>query len=92
MTKQQQHKRGRVSIFRDKADGVRVQGVLTKKGGKAFERRRAELAKLHYHMMGVRPTVISDADVIEFLARGEWETRGYLGDERERLEQRKRKQ
>jgi hypothetical protein len=71
-------KTGRASIFRGKENGVRVQGILTRAGGKAFERRRAELAKLHRAVTGETPAVVSDADVIEFLAVGEELTRYYL--------------
>lgn len=69
---------GRVSVFRGKDNGVRIQGVLTKEGGKAFERQRENLARLYTRVVGHAPTSISDADVVEFLARGEGETRRYL--------------
>jgi hypothetical protein len=63
---------GRASLFRDKSRGDRVQGVLTADGSKHFEKHRKALAKL-----AGRKTV-SDADVIEYLARGEENTRAYL--------------
>ena len=70
--------KGRASIFRGKADGVRIQGVLTKAGGQAFERRRRELAKVYREVWGQPPTVVSDADVIEYLALGLDQTVAYL--------------
>lgn len=69
---------GRASIFRGKANGVRVQGILTREGGKQFEAARGELAALYRAIKGVKPTVVSDADVIEFLARGQANTEAYL--------------
>lgn len=61
---------GRASIFRGKDNGVRIQGLLTKSGGEAFERRRRELNKLVQEIRGEAPAVVSDADVIEYLALG----------------------
>lgn len=69
---------GRASIFRGKADGVRVQGILTKKGGEAFERSRRDLEKLHKQVTKRTPATVSDADVIEYLALGEDATIAYL--------------
>jgi hypothetical protein len=69
---------GRASIFRGKENGVRVQGILTREGGKALEARRSELAKLCRKILGHKPTNVSDADVIEYLARGETGTAAYL--------------
>jgi hypothetical protein len=69
---------GRASIFRGKDDGKRVQGLLTKTGGEAFERRRRELQLLHRQVTGRKPNVVSDADVIEFLALGQEATTVYL--------------
>ena len=69
---------GRASIFRGKADGVRVQGILTKSGGEAFERSRRDLARLHRQVTKRKATVVSDADVIEYLALGEDATVAYL--------------
>lgn len=69
---------GRASIFRGKDDGVRVQGVLTSKGGSAFERRRRDLTRIFRQVKNRKPTVVSDADVIEFLAIGEEATVAYL--------------
>lgn len=67
---------GRPSIFRDKAGGDRVQGVITKVGSQRFEAARARLARLDNRE--VEQT--SDADVIEYLARGDAETRVYIAD------------
>jgi hypothetical protein len=69
---------GRHSIFRGKDGGDRLQGVITRDGSKAFERERRRLARLYRDITGQAPTVVSDADVIEYLARGEADTRGYL--------------
>jgi hypothetical protein len=65
---------GRQSIFRDKIGGDRVQGVITPAGSRRFEIARSKLAKL----AGREVEQVSDADVIEFLARGEANTREYL--------------
>lgn len=69
---------GRASIFRGKADGIRVQGLLTRTGGLAFEQCRRELAGLYESVTGQPPSGVSDADVIEYLARGIPATRAYL--------------
>jgi hypothetical protein len=79
---------GRASIFRGKESGVRVQGVLTRKGGQHFEVRRRMLAKLYREVFGRAPATVSDADVIEFLAIGEEATRAYLAALHYRLEER----
>lgn len=63
---------GRRSIFRGKA--VRVQGWLTKVGKRDFEYARGQLALV----VGWKANEVSDADTVEFLARGEAETRKYL--------------
>lgn len=65
---------GRDSIFREKDGGDRYQGIVTKAGAQAFERARARLAKLADRKVDH----VSDADVIEYLARGEANTRDYL--------------
>lgn len=65
---------GRASIFRDKKGGSRVQGIMTPVGSKRFEQARRRLGKL-----ADRETEhVSDADTIEYLARGESETVKYL--------------
>lgn len=62
------------SIFRNKKAGTRYQGVLTKRGSKKFEDARGTLAKL-----AKRPVErITDADVMEYMARGDDETRDYI--------------
>ncbi len=71
---------GRWSIFRDKADGHRVQGVLTGDGWREFEMQSTRLSLLYREIMGRLPATVSHADVIEFLARGEDKTRRYLKD------------
>jgi hypothetical protein len=69
---------GRHSIFRGKMNGIRVQGILTKEAGKRFEAARSDLEKLATAITGERPSVVSDSDVIEYLARGPKNTRDYL--------------
>jgi hypothetical protein len=59
-------------------NGVRVQGILTKEAGKRFELARKALERLYTDVIGRAPTVVSDSDVIEFLARGDKATRKYL--------------
>lgn len=65
----------RPAIFRNKK--VRVQGMITKNGSIAFEQRRQQLAKL----AGWDAKKVSDADVIDYLARGEISTKLYLKGE-----------
>jgi hypothetical protein len=65
---------GRRSIFRGKEGGVRVQAIITKIGGQKFERARKRLAEL----AGWASKDVSDADTVEFLARGEAETMAYI--------------
>lgn len=73
---------GRTSIFRDKIDGAgvlregaqRVQAIISPKGSRRFEEARRRLATLADR----EPEQVSDADVVEYLARGEQETRNYL--------------
>lgn len=60
------------SIFRNKRGGKRYQGNLTKVGSAAFEEARKRLAKLAGRKSA------TDADVMEYLSRGEAETRAYL--------------
>lgn len=59
----------RVSMFRGKAGGIRVTGHLTPVGAVAFERHREALTAL-YERTTKRRIGASDADVIEYLARG----------------------
>ena len=65
---------GRKSIFRDKEGGGRVQGDLTLVGLLCFERARVRLARIAVRKV----PQVSDADVIEYLARGEQKTRDYV--------------
>lgn len=73
-------KMGRHSIFEGKVDGKRVQAVITQEGGRAFEKCRGYLASVYTRIMQapVPEPGVSDADVVEFLARGEKNTVGYL--------------
>ena len=64
---------GRRSIFPVK-DGALYHGILTRIGTKACEQARAKLADLS----GWDADNISDADLIEFMARGDLETVKYL--------------
>lgn len=73
----------RVSIFsepngRDKDKAVRVQGVLTRQGMACFESARTRLRTLYKRVTGAPPAVVSDADTIEFMARGPEDSRDYL--------------
>ena len=69
-------KRGRRAIFPGKSSpgADRVQGVLSPVGSKAFEQARARLAAMTQR----EPEQVSDADTIEYLARGENATRKLL--------------
>ena len=73
---------GRDSIFRGKDGGLQVHGIITKIGGQRFERARRQLGRLFFEVYGRDPTTVSDADVIEYLARGRDETERYLEHER----------
>ena len=67
---------GRRAIFRGKENGVRVQAIITKNGGRWFEEARKRLAKL----VGAQAADVSDADTVEYLARGDENTRLYLDE------------
>lgn len=69
-------KMGRPSIFRHKMNGRYVQGYITKFGAERFDVARKRLAQLAQRKVGQ----VSDADVIEFLARGEADTITYLAE------------
>lgn len=71
-------KMGRPSIFRGKQGGRYVQAIITKTGGVEFERARLRLSQLVLRVKGVTPASISDADTVEYLARGDDNTRAYL--------------
>jgi len=70
----------RPTIFGSKGiKTYRVQGDLTRVGGIAFEAQRAALGRFFAGVTGEAfPRAPSDADVIEYLARGEAATREYL--------------
>lgn len=70
---------GRPAVFRDKVKDVehRVVGFLSVEGRKCFERERRRLTLMYQEIVG-REIAVSDADTIEFLARGAAETRSYL--------------
>lgn len=63
---------GRRAIF-EESKTIRLQGVISTPGGKAFEAARRRL-KILAKWKGR----VSDADTIEFLARGEANTIAYL--------------
>lgn len=65
---------GRPSLFRDKKGGRRVQGIITRRGAELFEKHAQHLAAVTAR----RRDVISDADVIEYLSRGESDTLAYI--------------
>lgn len=67
-------KGGQPSIFRNKQGGDRVQGNITPIGSRRFEQARARLGRL----AGWECERVSDADVIEYLARGEADTVAYI--------------
>ena len=69
---------GRWAVFRDKSNGRRVQGVLTQEGAKNFELHRTALTLLYRSVLQREPTAVSDADTIEFLARGVHSTTRHL--------------
>lgn len=64
---------GRPSIFPG-AKSERVQALISKVGKKLFEKHRRRLAEL----AGWKVAEVSDAAVVEFLARGEDATRALL--------------
>lgn len=64
--------RGRVSIF--EKDGRKYQGIVSAAAGVKFEAARKRLAEL----AGWADRTVSDADTLEFLARGEADTIKYL--------------
>lgn len=64
------------SVFVGKVKGkeFRRQGLLTPEGSGDFELARERLAKL----VGWPPDSVSDGDTMEYLARGDKDTRAYL--------------
>lgn len=66
--------RGRRSVFRHKVGGRRLQGLVTKHAVERFETHRRALA-----IVADRDVEdLTDADVLEFLIRGDDDTRAYL--------------
>ena len=65
---------GRPSVFRDKNKRNRVVGILTDTGAEKFNAARQRLSVLS----GMDVELVSDGDVVEFLARGANATREYL--------------
>jgi hypothetical protein len=65
---------GRPSIFRDKQGGKRIMAIISQVGALQFETARRRLALL----ANWPPARVSDADVVEYLARGHDATRVYL--------------
>lgn len=65
---------GRPTLFGPKRGGRRVQGLLTREGTRLFKAARARVAGL----WGKPQRIVSDGDVIEYLARGDDGTRVYL--------------
>jgi len=66
-------------VFRGKKSHTRVQGIMTTRGGQAFEaarRRLKQIIKPFASCAAVKR--VSDGDVFEFLARGEADTVRYL--------------
>lgn len=72
-------KMGRPSIFEGKVDGKRVQAIITQTGGRDLDKRRVILDGLYAKVMQ-EPLgrAVTDAEVVEFLARGEKDTIQYL--------------
>lgn len=68
------NKMGRPSIFPG-AKSERVQALISKIGKQKFEGQRRRLATLAHLRVGQ----VSDAAVVEYLARGDAETRELIG-------------
>jgi hypothetical protein len=69
----------RRAIFRDRQPILRVSGTLSPKGMSRFELARHQLRELYREILKHPPLgATSDGDVIEFLCRGEGETRRLL--------------
>lgn len=67
---------GRASLFHGKVNASthRVQAFLTDIGKQRFEHARTHLGDLARAILGQAPSIVSDADTIEYLGRGEAET------------------
>lgn len=61
---------GRRSIFGTIEGGTRIQGILTAEGFAKLEEHREALRALVVMATGKEPGAISDANVVEYLARG----------------------
>lgn len=69
---------GRPSLFaRDPKTKRRVQGYLTEDASKKFDRARERLVAIARQETG-QSWNVSDAETLEFLCRGEKDTRRYL--------------
>ncbi len=79
MAKATRPRMGRASIFRGKMrGGKRVQTILTAHGCARFEAARKDLGRLYKEVTGRVAMVVSDSDVVEYLARGRDDTERYL--------------
>jgi hypothetical protein len=65
-------------MFPGMVDGKRVQGMLTKQAGGLFELERNALGELFRREFGYDAPIVSDANVIEYLVRGERGTAVHL--------------
>lgn len=77
--------RGRFSIFGDKSTGRDIHGIISYMGAIAFKRAEKRLSAVYEDVMGRKPASVSEADVVEYLARGEAETRLALNKLKEKL-------
>lgn len=68
--------KGRRSIFRGKRHVV--SGLVTNEGRTQFRAAERRLRVVYKEVFGAYPPSVSAGDVVEFLARGEQETRRYL--------------
>ncbi len=66
------------NVFKGKATERKVQGIMTELGWRRFEVARRQLGAIYMSVVGRELARVSDGDVVEFLARGEDETRRYL--------------
>lgn len=65
-------------MFGPKDDGIDIHGLITREGSGFFNEARAQVFDLYVKVFGREPAAVSDADVIEYLARGVRETRKYF--------------
>lgn len=66
------------AMFVPKDKATRFQGIMTAHGRKRFEEQRRKLTRMFRDVMGYDNGGASDGDVVEYLARGEADTRHYL--------------